>query len=157
MINSWKRSWEFWSNAVFFCCHKSAYLQWEKNQIKVLNYFSPWTLFIFLTENMFFQVQLDFQVFFLSCRLAKIVNYHEHDNVSFSLIFAPFIMFVIFHGVPILKCMYVLQKQIVLSEIFRIKCSFSPWNDRIISFWHFQKMFSSSTWYSSIFSFCLQN
>ena len=47
---------------------------------------------------------------FLSCRLAKIVNYHEHDNVSFSLIFAPFIMFVIFHGVPILKCMYCKSK-----------------------------------------------
>ena len=43
----------------------------EKKQIKVLNYFSPWTLYF--SDRTCFQVQLDFQVFFLSCRLAKLL------------------------------------------------------------------------------------
>ena len=51
---------------------------------------------LFFTMNSFyfsdrtcFQVQLDFQVFFV-VSLGKIADYHEHDNVLFSLIFAPF-------------------------------------------------------------------
>ena len=95
-------------------------------------------------------------LFFCRVPWQKLLIIMTHDNVLFSLIFAPFIIVCNFSWCSNFE-MYVLQKQIVLSEIFRIKCSFSPWNDRIISFWHFQKMFSSSTWYSSLFSFGLQN
>ena len=141
----------------FFAATKVlTYLMFSEKKIKS----KCWIIFrhelflFFWQKTCFFKFNLIFEFVFLSCPLAKIVNYH--DNVLSSLIFAPFIIVCNFSWCSNFE-MYVLQKQIVLSEIFRIKCSFSPWNDRIISFWHFQKMFSSSTWYSSLFSFGLQN